>query len=85
MKNPGVKTNTLWKGTNRLFQRFFTAEPAGEGTGWGLSLGYDSVKAHNAGFMMKTKEEGARFLIQLPSADKKTRFYESKNHQRPVG
>jgi len=39
----------------------------GEGTGLGLSLSYDIVKAHGGEIKVETKEgEGAEFIIQLP-------------------
>jgi signal transduction histidine kinase len=52
---------------DKIFQPFFTTKPAGEGTGLGLSLSYDIVKAHGGELKVKTKEEeGSEFIIQLP-------------------
>jgi two-component system NtrC family sensor kinase len=52
---------------DKIFQPFFTTKPTGEGTGLGLSLSYDIVKAHGGGIKVETKEgEGAEFIIQLP-------------------
>jgi signal transduction histidine kinase len=51
----------------KIFQPFFTTKPTGEGTGLGLSLSYDIVKAHNGELKVKTKDgEGSQFIIQLP-------------------
>ena len=53
---------------DKIFQPFFTTKPAGQGTGLGLSLAYDVVKAHGGEINIKTKQgEGSEFLIQLPS------------------
>ena len=50
----------------KIFQPFFTTKPAGQGTGLGLSLTYDIVKAHRGELKMETKEgEGAEFIIEL--------------------
>jgi len=39
----------------------------GQGTGLGLSLSYDIVKAHSGEIKVETKEsEGAEFMIKLP-------------------
>jgi len=53
----------------KIFQPFFTTKPTGQGTGLGLSLSYDIVKAHGGKLMVETKqEEGSKFIIQLPLA-----------------
>jgi signal transduction histidine kinase len=55
------------KALEKIFQPFFTTKPTGQGTGLGLSLSYDIVKAHGGELTVKTKEgEGATFIIQLP-------------------
>jgi len=55
------------KVVDKIFQPFFTTKPAGQGTGLGLSLGYDIVKAHGGDIKVETKEgEGSEFTIQLP-------------------
>ena len=52
---------------NKIFQPFFTTKPTGQGTGLGLSLSYDIVKAHGGELKVETKEgEGTTFIIQLP-------------------
>lgn len=51
---------------DKIFQPFFTTKPPGEGTGLGLSLSYDIVKAHGGELKVETKEgEGTIFIIQL--------------------
>ena len=53
---------------DKIFQPFFTTKPTGEGTGLGLSLSYDIIKAHGGELKMETKEkEGAEFIITLPT------------------
>jgi two-component system, NtrC family, sensor kinase len=53
---------------DKIFQPFFTTKPTGQGTGLGLSLSYDIVKAHGGELKMETKEgEGTEFIIQLPA------------------
>ena len=53
---------------NKIFQPFFTTKPTGQGTGLGLSLAYDIVKAHGSELRVETKEgEGSEFIIQLPN------------------
>ncbi len=62
---PGIPQKIL----DKIFQPFFTTKPTGQGTGLGLSLSYDIVKAHGGEIIVKTKEgEGSEFIIQLPSA-----------------
>jgi len=51
----------------KIFQPFFTTKPTGEGTGLGLSLAYDIVKAQHGEILVKSKESlGSEFIIQLP-------------------
>jgi signal transduction histidine kinase len=51
----------------KIFQPFFTTKPTGSGTGLGLSLSYDIVKAHGGDLKVESKEgEGSEFIIQLP-------------------
>jgi len=51
----------------KIFQPFFTTKPAGTGTGLGLSLAYDIVKAHGGEIKVETKEgEGSEFMVELP-------------------
>ena len=53
---------------DKIFQPFFTTKPTGQGTGLGLSLAYDIVKANGGEIKVQTKEgEGSEFIIQLPS------------------
>ncbi len=53
---------------DKIFQPFFTTKPTGQGTGLGLSLSYDIVKAHGGELKVETKEnEGSIFIITLPA------------------
>jgi signal transduction histidine kinase len=62
------------KVVDKIFQPFFTTKPTGQGTGLGLSLSYDIIKAHGGEISIRipsekveTKEyEGAEFIVQLP-------------------
>ncbi len=55
------------KVSDKIFQPFFTTKPTGQGTGLGLSLSYDIIKAHGGELKAETKQnEGATFIIQLP-------------------
>jgi signal transduction histidine kinase len=53
---------------DKIFQPFFTTKPTGRGTGLGLSLSYDIVKAYGGELRVQSKEgEGAEFVVQIPS------------------
>jgi signal transduction histidine kinase len=63
---------------NFNFQSIFTTKPTGQGTGLGLSLSYDIVKAHGGELKVDTKYleglpaeasdlAGSEFIIQLPA------------------
>jgi len=62
------------KVADKIFQPFFTTKPAGQGTGLGLSLSYDIIKAHGGELKIEAlpadrhgkEEDGATFIIQLP-------------------
>ena len=59
----GVPQNII----DKIFQPFFTTKPTGSGTGLGLSLAYDIIKAHGGELKVNTKEgEGSEFIIELP-------------------
>ncbi|MDP9231000.1 MAG: ATP-binding protein, partial [Bacteroidota bacterium] len=56
---------------DKIFQPFFTTKPTGQGTGLGLSLAYDIIKAHGGELKVETKEsEFAEFIIYLPLKEK---------------
>jgi predicted ATPase/signal transduction histidine kinase len=65
----------------KIFQPFFTTKPTGSGTGLGLSLSYDIVKAHGGELKVETtsdddvgnigegtfaRQTGSEFIVQLP-------------------
>lgn len=53
---------------DKIFQPFFTTKPTGQGTGLGLSLSYDIVKAHGGELKVETLEgKGSIFIIQIPA------------------
>lgn len=53
--------------TSKIFQPFFTTKPTGSGTGLGLSLSYDIIKAHKGELKVESGEgEFTRFIITLP-------------------
>ena len=58
----GIPQNII----DKIFQPFFTTKPTGQGTGLGLSLSYDIIKAHGGEIKVETKEgEGTTFIIKV--------------------
>lgn len=52
---------------DKIFQPFFTTKPTGEGTGLGLSLSYDIVKAHGGDLSVLSEVgKGTIFTIIIP-------------------
>lgn len=53
----------------KIFQPFFTTIPTGQGTGLGLSLSYDIVKAHGGEIKVYTQDGSyTEFVIKIPAA-----------------
>ena len=60
---PGIPKHVL----DKIFQPFFTTKPSGEGTGLGLSMSYDIIKAHGGELKVETELNiGTTFTILLP-------------------
>jgi len=60
----GVPQNIV----DKIFQPFFTTKPTGQGTGLGLSLSYDIIKAHGGDIKVESKEgDGSEFIVKLPN------------------
>lgn len=59
---------------DKIFQPFFTTKPTGQGTGLGLSLSYDILKAHGGEIKLESQnglpigENGTVFTVILPIA-----------------
>jgi two-component system, NtrC family, sensor kinase len=64
VKNNGSGTPEEIK--DEIFQSFFTTKPTGQGTGLGLSMAYDIVKAHGGEIRIESYDgEGSEFIIHL--------------------
>ena len=62
----GIPQNII----DKIFQPFFTTKPTGEGTGLGLSLSYDIIKAHDGEIRVESKEgAGTDCILKLPMSD----------------
>ena len=72
----GIQQNIV----DKIFQPFFTTKPTGSGTGLGLSLSYDIVKAHGGEIKLENLSSGAavqagsegevpgsKFIVILPT------------------
>jgi signal transduction histidine kinase len=60
----GISQNII----DKIYQPFFTTKPTGQGTGLGLSLSYDIIKAHGGELKVATKEgEFSEFVVELPA------------------
>lgn len=52
---------------DKIFQPFFTTKPTGQGTGLGLSLSYDIIKAHDGEVtVVSEKNVGTTFHVSIP-------------------
>ena len=53
---------------DKIFQPFFTTKPTGDGTGLGLSMSYDIIKAHGGELKVNSNEgQRAEFVILIPA------------------
>lgn len=52
---------------HKVFEPFFTTKPTGEGTGLGLSMSFDIIKAHEGRIELETgSKDGTSFHVRLP-------------------
>ena len=62
----GIPQNVV----DKIFQPFFTTKPTGQGTGLGLSLSYDIIKAQGGEIKVDSKEgEGTAFILTIKNSD----------------
>lgn len=60
---PGIPADVL----PHIFDPFFTTKPVGQGTGLGLSVGYQVVASHGGNLRCHSSaEQGTQFVIELP-------------------
>ncbi len=65
VKDNGIGMSEATK--QKIFQPFFTTKPTGQGTGLGMSLSYDIIKAHGGEISVHSKEGvGTEICIKLP-------------------
>jgi two-component system NtrC family sensor kinase len=65
VKDNGIGMSEATK--QKIFQPFFTTKPTGQGTGLGMSLSYDIIKAHGGEISVHSEEGvGTEISIKLP-------------------